>query len=233
MNQLKVALFVLGLCFVSNRASSNLLSADSMQLRQLVLQTREQIELLKQSLETSKLSSSQLDGIDRSLGRLSSGVDRSLEKVQGTALYEKAMLEVQSNNSFKNTFTEAKQLKEVIDADPRGRDDEAQMKTGDFINFQKSGVLANQDDLARQKMLEQALNSAEPGFVPKVIAESQIGNWRANVRVSSQLIQMLATMQAIREELRLLRTQSARSGGSAIFEGASRQNELQKERREK
>lgn len=146
------------------------ITPDSLQLQALVKNSKEQLILIKQLVEQGQRDEDSLRRAVIALDKLSQGLDRSLEKYQGTKVYEQAqaMLESQS----------------------RPNHDAA---------FRSAAIAANREELAQQLELSQALKSAEAGFVPKIHAQAQIGAWRANTRISMQLDELNAQMAELRQ----------------------------------
>lgn len=172
------------------------ITPDSFQLQALVKNSKEQLVLIKQLVEQGQRDEDSLRRAVIALDKLSQGLDRSLEKYQGTKVYEHAQAMLQSQ--------------------ARPNHDGA---------FRSAAMAANQEELAQQLELSQALKNAEAGFVPKIHAQAQIGAWRANTRISMQLDELNAQMIELR--------QGAGKRGpfdlSVLIRGSEQQNEKQRE----
>ena len=173
-------------------------SPDSLQLQALIKTSQEQLKLIKQLVEQGQRDGDTLNRAMLALNKISQGVDRSIEKYQGTQAYEQALLMVQS-----------------------------QTQPAQFDRFQKASGNASHEDLDLQEKLNKALLTAEPGFVPKIQAQAQIGAWRSNTRVSTQLAELITEVHALRNDL-----QGKGRGPfdfSALIEGSDYQNQKQRE----
>lgn len=134
------------------------ITPDSLQLQALVKNSKEQLALIKQLVDQGHRDEDSLRRAALALDKLSLGLDRSIDKYQGTKVYQEAMAMAQ-----------------------------AQLKPNHDTTFQAAVQATNREELAEQYALTQALQTAEPGFVPKLQALAQIGIWRSNTRVSMQL----------------------------------------------
>lgn len=173
-------------------AAQTPISAESMQLRILINKSEEQIRSLNEIVKYGQRDSQALERASKVLSEIHAGMDKSIEKYQGTKIYQKALIKLQSQDDFKRTYSDA--------AEQRKR--RSQPADAGQIEFQKQSVLANQEDLAKLEELERTLKSAEQGLVPKIQAQAQIGAWQANARVSAQMTELLSSIQAMREEMR-------------------------------
>lgn len=187
------------------------ISTNSYQLQQLVNTSKQQLKSAKELLEYGKRDSDYLERSSRVLDKLSAGVERSIEKYQGTAIYEKALLKLQSDD-----LGHQKQAKPTLE--------NSQQR---FETFQAESVKANLSDLTDQQKLSEALRASEPGFVPKIQTQTQLGNWQANTRVSSQLTELLSAVRGLREDLNAKENNT--SGLAELLEGAEIQNQKQRE----
>ncbi len=199
-------LFVFTAVHVSAQQSLPI-STQSIQLQELIEKSETQIESLKEILKQSKHDTASLEKINGILNKLSAGIDTSLEKYRGTDAYQKAMLELQSNNDFQKVYSDPKDLRE---SSGHPALEESSEQFDKIMSFQKESVRANQGDLENQTQLETALQKAEAGFVPKLHAQAQLGEWKTNTRLSAQMTELLGAIHAIREELRLARLKSER-----------------------
>ncbi|MCB0361880.1 MAG: hypothetical protein KDD35_04125 [Bdellovibrionales bacterium] len=222
-------ILILGLALICSVAGAQaVLSPQSMQLQELIQQSEEQIKSLHEILKYNKKDSATLDRAGVMLQRLSSGIDQSIEKFQGTESYSKALLELQSKDDFKKTYSDSFEMRESIGLMDSKSDQKALDKDEfkDVVDFQKNSVEANSKDLNRQLVLQKALQSAQPGLIAKMQVEAQLGTWQSNTRVSAQLTELLAAIHAMREEMRAMRM---KDGGSDILEmlvnGANIQNQ--------
>jgi hypothetical protein len=174
------------------------LSTDSLQLQALIKTSQEQLALIKQLLEQGQRDGDTLNRAMLALNKLAQGVDRSIEKYQGTEAYQQALLMVQSQGQPEH-----------------------------FDRFQRATESAARADLDAQEKLNKALLTAEPGFVPKIQAQAQIGAWRSNTRLSAQLAQLIAEVRELRAEMQG-RGKSA-FDFSALIKGSEYQSQKQRE----
>lgn len=201
-------------------AAQTPISAESMQLRILINKSEEQIRALNEMVKYGQRDSDSLEKASKILNELHAGMDRSIEKYQGTKTYQKALMKLQSQDDFKRTYSDA--------AEQRQR--RSQPADLNQIEFQKQSVLANQEDLAKLEDLERTLKSAEQGLVPKIQAQAQIGSWQANARVSAQMTELLSSIQAMREEMRG-RQESSADPLSLLLKGTEALSNKQSEMR--
>lgn len=205
-------------------------SAENVQLQRLINKSEEQIKSLKQVLKYSKQDAASLEKAARILEEMSSGIDKSIEKYQGTKTYEKALIELQSKDDFKSTYADSERMRNQYAKQEVGGQDALDTAFVDLVKFQKESVKANASDLSDQEKLQQALLSGQQGFIPKIQAQAQLGSWQANTRVSSQLTELLAAVHAVREELRALRLNEGNSSAvGTLVNGAEIQNQKQRE----
>lgn len=189
------------------------ISTESLQLQQLVNTSKQQLKSVKELLDYGKQDTEYLEKSSRVLDKMSSGVDRSIEKYQGTAVYEKALLKLQSED-----LDNQRTVKPALDLEKSKQH---------FSSFQSESIKANLSDLSDQQKLSEVLRTAEQGFIPKIQTQTQLGNWQASTRVSSQLTELLSAIQGLREDLR---GKNQNPGGLAeLVEGAELQNQKQRE----
>lgn len=205
---------LLAILFLGLNASAQIpISPESYQLQQLVQTSRQQLNSIKELLENGRHDSELLEKSAHSLKQLSSGLDRSVEKFRGTAIYEQALLKMQSEDlAIKNSNEREADLN--------------QLKRR-FERFQSESIKANLSDLTDQQKISESLRSAEPGFVSKLETQSQLGQWQATTRVSAQLTELLAAVRGLREDLRA--NGGAGGGLAQILAGAEMQNQKQRE----
>lgn len=206
------------------------IGTDFVQLQKLIAISQQQIDSLKEIIAYKKVDSRSIEKATEILQQLALGLDKSIEKYQGTEIYEKALLDLQSKDDFQRTYRESQKLREL--APRRGGEDQVATEKffEELIQFQKESVKANQSDLGEQKELQDALVSAQPGFVPKIQAQVQLGNWRTSTRVSTQITGILAEMHTMREELRILRLKEDGSNAlSILVNGSESQNKKLRE----
>lgn len=222
-----IALFFVMLIPFCSYADTVPVSTENIQLQKLIDKSETQIKALKEILNYKKEDAAALDKANKILEKMSSGIDKSLKKYQGTEIYEKALLDSQSKQDFKKTYSDAKEVRSEM---PTQLLQKSQQHFDELTQFQKDSVRANQTDLARQKQLEQDLEKAEPGFVPKLSTEVELGSWKANTRMSSQITELLSAVQAMREELRLLRLKNENTDTLGLLvKGSEIQNNKLKE----
>lgn len=181
------------------------ISTQSIQLQQLIRQSERQIESLQEIINYSKKETATLDKALRVLENLTLGIDESIQQYKGTDIYERALLRLQMEDEFSRTFTDSEQVRmlteEGADQAPGNK-----MSTTDISEFQKQSVKANQAALDQIEELKEHLSSVQPGIVPKIQAQIQLSTWQSNTQLSMQLTEIISVIHAIREEMRLLRT---------------------------
>lgn len=201
------------LVFAASAFSQMPISTEAYQLQQLVEVSKQQLKSAKEMLEYGKQDADALERSTRALQKLSAGIDESIEKYQGTAAYEQALLALQAEDAAKKDFNPGALDSKKSDAR--------------FNTFQSQTVKASQADLIEQQKLSEALRTAEQGFVTKLHAQSQIGNWQTNTRVSSQLTELISAIHGLRQDL------AEKNQGRTILEeilmGAEIQNKKQRE----
>lgn len=174
------------------------IGTDALQLQALIKASQEQLTVIKQLLEQGQRDGDTLNRAMLSLNKLSQGVDRSIEKYQNTEAYRQALLMVQSQSQ------------------PEHHD-----------RLQHAAEKALRSDLEAQENLNKALLTAEPGFVPKIQAQAQIGAWRSSTQMSAQLSALIAEVRELRAE-----TQGRGKGAfdfSALIKGSEYQSQKQRE----
>lgn len=204
---------------------------ESFQLQQLINKSEQQLQSLKAILNYEKQDAASLEKASKILEKLSNGIDKSIEKYHGTEIYEKALLQLQSKDDFKKTYSDSKQVKDqVLNSKNAAVQSSVNGDFEDLVQFQKDSVRANQSDLSNQRQLQEALQSAQSGFVPKIQAQAQLGNWQASTRLSAQLTELLAAIHAMREELRVMRLNEDHTNPlGVLIKGAEVQNEKLRE----
>lgn len=202
-------------------------SSETFQLQKLVVNSEQQVKSLKQLLKQKKYDAATLDKATRILERMSLGIDKSIEAYKGTAVYESAILKLQAQNDYAKTY---KDFQNVGSGKTNVSSSASGQAINDLVQFQKDSVRANLSDLHRQEKLHSALQSAEPGFVPKIEAQAQIGQWQASTRLSAQMTELLTAVLAMREEIRLWRSsQMGAQGLETLVKGSELQNQIQRE----
>lgn len=186
------------------------LPAETWQLQQLINNSEKQIEALNKLLKNEKINIDSLSKSSEALQQLSEGINQSVKQYQGTQVYEEALIQLQKMNDFEKTYIDSKKVRSYL---PKNyiQSKNNQKQFNDLMVFQKNSVKANQSDLKYQKKLMHSLKSAKPGFISKIQAQAQLGQWQANTRLSAQLTELLSQISAMREELRLLRLDESKA----------------------
>jgi hypothetical protein len=136
------------------------------------------------------------------------------------------LLDLQSKDDYKKTYSQSKKLRDQTPELDSANEMESKKALAEDIQFQKNSVTANQTDLKYQQQLQKDLQTAEPGFVPKLQAQAQLGNWRSSTRVSTQMTALLTELHAIRQELRTMRLNEQGSNALSVFlSGSEIQNQ--------
>jgi hypothetical protein len=78
--------------------------------------------------------------------------------------------------------------------------------------------------LANRDRLAEALTKADPGFVPKLQTQAELGQWQTNVRISAKLTELLSSIQGLRRDLRGGRSENAPEGFGLFLSGAAEQS---------
>jgi hypothetical protein len=208
---LKVIIYLIGALVALPVSAQVPLSAQAWQLEQLIQQSQEQLKTVQEILKYEKHDTESLEKAAKILDRLTAGLDDSIEKYQGTPVYEQALLQAQ---------TESARAREAPTPEP------PQKTTERFLHFQSDSLKANRADLDNQRKLDEALKTAGPGFVPKIQSEAQLGAWRTGTRVSTQLSELLTATRDLQNELN-----SKNQPGvlDQLLKGAEVQNQKQRE----
>lgn len=202
--------------FISVAAHAQVpLTPQAWQLQQLVNHSAAQLKATREMLEFSKQDSASMADASRMLQSLALGIGRSIQPYQGTKTYEQALLKLQAEDAGSGS-------------EPEKNSPEAKKRRAERIsNFQAQNLSANRADLENQNKLETALRTAEPGFVPKIQAQAQLGAWQTNTRLSAQLAELLAAIHGLRADLN---GKESRMGSfEAILKGSELQNQKQRD----
>lgn len=202
---------------------------ESFQLQRLIIQSEQQLKTLNEMLEQNRYDAASLQGMSDALNRLSAGINESIAPLRGERAYEMALLQIQSQDNFSQTYADAKAVRElpvVGRARAENRDDEGAFRSK--MAFQRESVQANRADNEIQARLAQALIDSPPGVIQKIQAEIALGNWQTTTRLSAQLTEMIAAINTIREETRLTRVHQTDSVGlGTLIDGSEIQNRKQ------
>ncbi len=196
-------------------AQSSILPSETLQLQKLIAVSEQQLKAVGELLAHSQRDSASLEKASKILGELASGINQSIEKYQGSKAYEMALLQFQ----LEGLEEKSSDLEQATQKQSK--------KSERFMKFQNESVQANLSDLDQQKKLEAALRSTDPGFIPKLQTQAQIGSWQASTRVSTQISELLAIIEDLRSEIR-----STNHGAFAtIVQGSELQNDRQRKGR--
>jgi hypothetical protein len=199
-----IALTLIMLISIQTPVSAQPVSVESLQMQRLITTAEAQLKSIRELLKASNQDAKSLDAASHSLEKLTAGLEKSVAQFQGTKEYQDALLQLQS------------------DAGSKLKPDERQER------FQKESVRANLVDLDEVKKLSSALKTAEPGFVPKIAAEAQLGAWQSNARISAQLTEVVSELRTLQSQLGGGKGTEL-SGLAALIRGSEMQNEKQKE----
>ncbi|MBX3023010.1 MAG: hypothetical protein KF799_15145 [Bdellovibrionales bacterium] len=153
------------------------ISTETWQLQQLIDKSEQQVRSARELIKYSQRDSQALEKAARLLQEMSNGIDKSIEGYKGTRVYEQALLQMQAQDQ---SAPSEKDRAKIIERVSR---------------FRAQSLKANQSDLQAQEKLEQALQTAAPGFIPKLQAQAQLGHWQTTTRLSVQLAEFISTMQ--------------------------------------
>jgi hypothetical protein len=209
------AIFISAGLFVGIGAFAQMPLSESLQLQRLIEQSEQQLRAVSELIHYSKEDAAALDKASKILEKLSSGINESIEKYQGTDVYGKALLQMQSE-ALKEDAAKSASSRAPRDPDPER-----------LKKFQNKSLEANLLDLNEQKKLEGALRTAPQGFIPKLQTQAQIGTWQANTRVSIQLSELLGTIDELRTELK--KRDQTTDSLTTIVQGSDLQNQRQRE----
>jgi hypothetical protein len=213
--------------FIFIQAVAQFPVSDSVLLQQLVVRARQQVESLREIVKYGKKDSDSMDRVRASLGQLTAGLNQTVEKFKGSKAYNQALLELQKKQEYQNTFKDSENVRTQIPAESQKPPE----NIADGIQFQKQSVQGNEADFQQQNKIQAALSTAQPGFIPKLQTQVQLGQWQTDIRLSTQITELLAVIHAMREELHLLRAkQDDQNGLSRLLSGAEMQNEKLKKR---
>lgn len=211
-------LIIIACQWIAHAQVPGLPSADSIQLQQLINNSDQQLKAVKELIRYSQQDATSLERASRVLDKLSAGLDKSIEKYQGTKVYEQALLELQSTDRSDEYGPASRR---PISGDLANKSAEK------FARFQKESLNANLSELKNQEGLAQALRTADQGFIPKLTTQAMLGNWQSNTRVSAQMTELLWNIHALREDMR---TRDQGSNGLAeLLTGSEILNQKQRE----
>lgn len=203
---LLVALSVSQLCLA--------VGTDSIQMQMLIEASQQQLKIAQEQLKQAKQDAKSIDRAAGTLDQLAKGLDQKIQSLQGTKVYDQAILKIQERGA----------LRVGAEALPNETDAQAESRKN-FNQFQQQSHRANQEDMVTHDQISKALNEAAPGFVPKLQAQTQLAQWQSNVRISSQLTELLAAIQGLRQDMRGSNQIGEPRGFDVLLSGLEKQRE--------
>jgi hypothetical protein len=213
----KTIIILLALIFIASPANA---LEDAIQMQRLIETSQAQLKTAQDLLVQARQDSSSLDRAAGVLDQLAKGIDQQIQPLQGTSAYNQAILKLQAEKSGATQVGAA--------AQPRETEEQAQSRQN-LNQLQQQSQRANLDDLTRHEQISQALIKAQPGFVPKLQAQAELGQWQTNVRISAQLTELLASIQGLRQELRGSRGDMPEGFGLFLSGAAEQSKKMQHE----
>lgn len=194
---------------------------DAVQMQRLIETSQQQLKAAQELLGQARRDSSSLEKAAGVLDQMSKGLDQQIKPLQGTAVYSQAILKLQDEQNGAAKFGAM--------ARP-GESEEQALSRQNFFQVQQQSHKADLDDLSTQDKLSQALVNAQPGFVPKIQTQAQLGQWQTQVRISAQLTELLAAIHGLRQDLSGTTAHTGPQGFGLFLSGAAEQSKkLQRE----
>ena len=209
---MKALIFVFCSAFFSISAGAVAPGIDSIQMQRLIQTSQEQLKVAQDLLGQAKHDAASLERAAGVLDQLSRGLNQEIQPLQGTSVYDQAILKLQEE--------QAGALK--AGATPAAQETEEQARARqNFYQFQLNSHKAELEDLINHDKLSQALGQAQPGFVPKLQAQTELGQWQTEVRISAQLTELLTAIHNLRKDVGGTRLDDRPQGFGLFLSGAA------------
>ena len=193
---------------------------DSVQMQRLIRTAEHQLEVAREMLKQNQQDSANQERVLAILEQLSKGIEMQIQPLQGSTVYDQALLKLQedADGALKQS------------AIPRaGETDEQAKARENFVQFQMQSHKADFEDIVNRNRLAEALAKAPPGFVPKLQTQAELGQWQTNVRISAKLTELLSAIQGLRRDLRGGRSENRPEGFGLFLSGAAEQSKKQRQ----
>lgn len=204
--------------FLALQASSALAQTaglDSIQMQRLIEATQQQLKATEKLLAEAQRDSASLEKASSLLDQMAKGIDHEIKPLQGTPIYNQALLKLQNEPSGA-----VKSAAEPV----AGESEEQGRVRQNFTHFQEESHRADMEDMANQGQISEALINAPPGFVPKLQTQAELGQWQTQVRISAQLTELLAAIHGLRKDLNKTQKDGKPEGFGLFLMGAAEQS---------
>lgn len=189
---------MISILFSLNLLMTGLLGSENAQLIILIQQSQQQLAELKR---ISQMNLENSDALKKAMAlseQLSRGIDNVLEPYASSREYQRAAMRLQQELRSVDQEKESYQfLKEHFPSDAK----ELQNRRDRGFQFQNQIDQANRSDLSDVMLFEQKLIQAEPGEVQRLGAMAGSKSWESNLRLSTQLNEILSELRMLRDDL--------------------------------
>jgi CheY-like chemotaxis protein len=173
------------------------------QLSVIIKQNEEQIRQIQELLEKSKLSIAEARSARELLQQLTTGLDRSLDLMSRSKDYAEIIQHLQIKDNFRNLSFPAENSSKHLEQVSKGLKTPLFSKQDltDFKSFQQNIALANDADIKAIGGVETLTDKATPYDLQRISTSSALAQWKAVVRLSAQLAEMVSELRSLREEV--------------------------------
>lgn len=189
---------MISILFSLNLLMAGLLGSENAQLIILIQQSQQQLAELKR---ISQMNLENADALKKAMAlseQLSRGIDSVLEPYASSREYQRAAMKLQQElRSVDQEKESYKFLKDHFPSDAK----ELQNRRDRGFQFQNQIDQANRSDLSDVMLFEQKLIQAEPGEVQRLGAMAGSKSWESNLRLSTQLNEILSELRMLRDDL--------------------------------
>jgi hypothetical protein len=189
---------MISLIFYFQLVSVGFLGSENAQLIILIQQSQQQLAELK---KMSQISSDHADALRKVMElseHLSRGIDTVLEPYKSSREYQNAAMRVQRDRMTAEKEDSSYQfIENYFPLEAK----ELQRRRDRALQFQTQIDDANRSDLKDIVSFEQHLVLAEPGEIHRLAAMAGSKSWETNLRLSTQLNELLSELRALRDDL--------------------------------
>lgn len=209
-----MTLLILSL-FISCASFAGAPGLDTYQMERLIRSSEKQLEAARELIQHAQQDTANQQRALSLLEQMSKGIEQQIKPLQGSPMYDQALLKLQEDPAGSL---------HAASAPPSGESEEQARKRENFTQFQAQSHRADLEDLANRDKLAEALIKAQPGFVPKLQTQAELGQWETNVRISAKLTELLGAIQGLRHDLRGQRNNDTPEGFGLFLSGANEQS---------
>lgn len=164
----------------------------------LIHKAEEQIQKLEKILRSSRQQEEDLAEVKKILSQLLSDIDDSLEPHRSSSEYQKAILAIQREQ----LMTDRQKLEEAKNKKMQGIEKRLDhLSTVASQEHRDNVLLANEADLEQIERLEKLVQDSHGQKASALTVHSSLNTWKASVRLSSQLSELLNRLDKISKEL--------------------------------